>query len=91
MSMMMAVAEPAELKKFSGMQRAAALMLALGKEHGAPIWTQLTVEEIKDLSSCIAQLGRGSGSGTSLVPHWRQKVSPPSRGELHVGQSATAS
>ena len=58
MSMMMPIAEPAELKKFSGMQRAGALMLALGKEHGAPIWTQLTVEEIKDLSSCIAQLGR---------------------------------
>ena len=58
MSMMMPIAEPAELKKFTGMQRAGALMLALGKEHGAPIWTQLTVEEIKDLSSCIAQLGR---------------------------------
>jgi len=58
MSMMMAIAEPAELKKFSGIQRAAALMLALGKEHGAPIWMQLTVEEVKDLSSCIAQLGR---------------------------------
>ena len=30
------VGEPPELKKFSGPQRAAALMLALGKEHGAP-------------------------------------------------------
>jgi hypothetical protein len=39
----------------------------------------------------IAQLRRGSGSGTSLVPHWRQKVSPPASGELHVGQSGTAS
>jgi flagellar motor switch protein FliG len=52
------IAEPPELKKFSGIQRAAMLMLALGKEHGAAIWEQLSTEEIKDLSSAIAQLGR---------------------------------
>jgi flagellar motor switch protein FliG len=55
---MLAVTKPAELKKYTGTQRAAALMLALGKEHGAPIWEQLSVEEIKELSSAIAQLGR---------------------------------
>ncbi len=54
----MTLGEPPELKRFSGMQRAAALMLALGKDHGAPIWEQLSVEEIKELSSCISQLGR---------------------------------
>ncbi len=58
MNAMTTVGEPPELKKFSGMQRAAALMLALGKEHGAPIWEQLSVDEIKELSSCISQLGR---------------------------------
>lgn len=58
MSVMGPVAEPVELKKFSGLQRAAALMLALGRDHGAPIWEQLTTEEIKELSACIAQLGR---------------------------------
>ena len=52
------VGEPPELKKFSGPQRAAALMLALGKEHGAPIWDQLSTDEIKELSSTIAGLGR---------------------------------
>jgi len=52
------VGEPPELKKFSGPQRAAALMLALGKEHGAPIWDQLSTDEIKELSSTIAALGR---------------------------------
>ena len=52
------VGEPPELKKFSGRQRAAALMLALGEEHGAPIWEQLTTEEVKELSASIAQLGR---------------------------------
>lgn len=58
MSLMEPIAEPPELKKYSGPQRAAALMLALGKEHGAPIWEQLSVDEIKELSSSISQLGR---------------------------------
>src|SRR5262249_22736870 len=44
--------------KYSGMQRAAALMLALGRDHGGPIWEQLSTEEIKELSSCISNLGR---------------------------------
>lgn len=58
MTMMATIGEPPEMKKFSGPQRAAALMLALGKEHGAPIWEQLSNEEVKELSSTIAQLGR---------------------------------
>ncbi|MBU3078679.1 flagellar motor switch protein FliG [Sphingomonas quercus] len=58
MNAMTQIGEPPELKKFSGLQRAAALMLALGQEHGAPIWQQLTTEEIRELSSAIAQLGR---------------------------------
>ena len=58
MNMMATVGEPPEMKKFSGPQRAAALMLALGKEHGAPIWEHLSSEEVKELSSTIAQLGR---------------------------------
>jgi len=58
MTAMAPLAEPAELKKYSGPQRAAALMLALGREHGAPIWDQLSTDEIKELSSTIAGLGR---------------------------------
>ncbi|WP_188054519.1 flagellar motor switch protein FliG [Sphingosinithalassobacter sp. CS137] len=58
MTVMTPVAEPPELKRFSGPQRAAALMLALGKDHGAPIWEQLSVDEIKELSGVIAGLGR---------------------------------
>ncbi|WP_408640630.1 flagellar motor switch protein FliG [Allosphingosinicella deserti] len=52
------IAEPPELKRYSGLQRAAMLMLALGQEHGASIWEQLSTDEIKELSSAIAQLGR---------------------------------
>lgn len=58
MNLMTSIAEPPELKRFTGPQRAAALMLALGKDHGAPIWDQLTNEEIKELSATIAGLGR---------------------------------
>lgn len=58
MNMMAQIGEPPELKRYSGAQRAAALMLALGKEQGAPIWDQLSVDEIKELSSTIAGLGR---------------------------------
>lgn len=58
MTVMQAVGEPPELKKYSGPQRAAVLMLALGKEHGGPIWDQLSTDEIKELSANIAQLGR---------------------------------
>jgi flagellar motor switch protein FliG len=55
---MQPMVEPSELKKFSGMQRAAALMLALGKENGAQIWQQLGLDEVKELSTAMAQLGR---------------------------------
>jgi flagellar motor switch protein FliG len=58
MSLMAPIAEPPELKRYNGHQRAAALMLALGRDHGAPIWEQLSTEEIKELSSTISSLGR---------------------------------
>ena len=45
MNMQTTVGEPPELKKFSGIERAAALMLALGKDFGAPIWEQLSIDE----------------------------------------------
>ena len=53
-----AVAEPPELKKLSGPQRAAALLLVLGRDHGGPIWESLSTEEVKELSSAMSQLGR---------------------------------
>jgi flagellar motor switch protein FliG len=56
--LMAPVAEPVELKRFSQRERAAALMLALGQDYGAPIWEQLSVEEMKELSAAMSQLGR---------------------------------
>lgn len=56
--LMAPVGEPAELKRFSSRERAAALMLAVGQDYGAPIWEQLSVEEMKELSAAMSQLGR---------------------------------
>jgi flagellar motor switch protein FliG len=55
MSLMAPIAEPVELKKYSGPQRAAALMLALGKEHGgSDLGTAYPPTKIKELSATIA-------------------------------------
>ena len=40
-----------------GPQRAAALLLMLGEEEGAPIWQMLEEEEIKKVSHAMVQLG----------------------------------
>ncbi|MEE7504507.1 flagellar motor switch protein FliG [Methylobacterium sp. C33D] len=40
-----------------GPQRAAALLLMLGEEEGAPIWQALEEEEIKKVSAAMVQLG----------------------------------
>jgi len=56
--MKLPLAEPPELRKLTGIQRAAALMLALGEEGGKPIWEQLAEDEVKELSAAIASLGR---------------------------------
>jgi flagellar motor switch protein FliG len=51
-----------ELKRLTGLERAAVLMLALGRDHGEAIWSQLTEDEIKELSAAMAKLGRVSAS-----------------------------
>ena len=46
-----------EIQRLSGLERAAILMLALGREHGEAIWSQLSEDEIKELSAAMAKLG----------------------------------
>jgi flagellar motor switch protein FliG len=55
------VADP-DIQRLSGLERAAVLMLALGREHGEAIWAQLTEDEIKELSSAMAKLGTVSAA-----------------------------
>lgn len=81
-------AEPPELKKFNGLQKSAALLLVLGKEHGAPIWQQLSVDEVKELSSAMSQLGRLPASVVEhLLVQFTSEVS--SMASLHGSYETT--
>ena len=51
-----------DLKQLSGPERAAVLMLALGDEHGAPVWKTLDDEEVKEVSQIMATLGTVSST-----------------------------
>ena len=53
----MAAPTKEDLRSLSGPQKAAIMMLALGDEHGAPIWQLLADEEIKEISQTMANLG----------------------------------
>lgn len=80
--MAVTTAVPMELKRYSGVERAATLMLVLGEEYGGPIWEQLTVEEIKELSAAISQLGKvPSALAEQLLVLFSSEVS--SMGALH--------
>lgn len=81
-------AEPPELKKFKGLQRAAALLLVLGKDHGGPIWQQLSVEEVKELSAAMSELGRLPASVVEhLLVQFTSEVS--SMASLHGSYETT--
>lgn len=49
--------EPAEPVPSPGVERAAALMIALGREHGGAIWAHLGNDEARTLRAAIARLG----------------------------------
>jgi flagellar motor switch protein FliG len=48
---------PLEQGQMTGKQRAAAIMMALGQNFGRPIWEMLTDDEVKELSTTMANLG----------------------------------
>ncbi len=43
--------------RMSGIEKAATLMMALGNTYGADIWSQLSDEEVKELSGAMSSLG----------------------------------
>jgi flagellar motor switch protein FliG len=53
--------------ELTGPQKAATLMLALGEEHSAKIFTRLHEDEIRDLSLAMAALGSVSAGTVELV------------------------
>lgn len=46
-----------DISALSGPERAAVLLLTLGEEHGAPIWTALDDDEVKEVSQVMSNLG----------------------------------
>ncbi|TNE66704.1 MAG: flagellar motor switch protein FliG [Alphaproteobacteria bacterium] len=60
----------------SGSQKAAAFMLAIGEEHGRPIWQSLSEDEIKELSQHMSNLGSvAAGAVEDLFIEFASKVS----------------
>jgi flagellar motor switch protein FliG len=49
--------ENAGVRRLSGPERAAVLMLALGEQHGAKIWSMLDDDELRTLSIVMSTLG----------------------------------
>ena len=47
-----------DTRTLSGPEKAAVLMLALGEDHGAPLWRLMDDDEIKEISAAMANLGR---------------------------------
>lgn len=46
-----------EERELVGVERAAVLLLALGEEHGKPVWERLDEIEVRQISSALAKLG----------------------------------
>ena len=44
-------------RTLTGLERAAAIMLALGEGYGAPVWAELDELEVRELSAAMAALG----------------------------------
>lgn len=57
MSEGLVVGDDADQRTLSGDEKAAVLLLALGPDHGAPIWGELDEEEIRQLSRAMVRLG----------------------------------
>ncbi len=46
-----------DVRKLSGPERAAVLLLSLGEEHGKPLWAMLDDDELKEISQIMSNLG----------------------------------
>ena len=51
-----------DIRALTGAERAAVIMLSLGEEHSAKIWSMMDEEEIKEVSQVMSNLGSVSSS-----------------------------
>src|ERR1700755_1164131 len=51
-----------DVRSLSGAERAAIIMLSLGEDHSAKIWSMMDEEEVKEISQVMSNLGSVSSS-----------------------------
>ena len=56
-----------DLRSLSGAERAAIIMLSLGEDHSAKIWSMMDEEEIKEVSQVMSNLGSVSSKDRKSV------------------------
>ena len=77
-----------DYRSLTGPEKAAILLLSLGEELGAPVWTALDDDEIKELSTVMASLGNiASGLVERLFVEFAGQLS--STGSLYGSYDST--
>lgn len=58
-----------DLRNIDGTEKAAIVMLALGDEHGLPLWRLMDEEEIREVSQAMSNLGQVSSDTVESLLH----------------------
>src|ERR1700680_1397228 len=75
-------------RKLTGPERAAVLMLALGQQYGANIWSQLDDDELREISVVMSTLGTiEAGSVEGLLLEFVSRMSASDRKSVAEGKS----
>jgi len=56
-----------DVRALSGAERAAVIMLSLGEDHSAKLWSMMDEEEVKEISQVMSNLGAVSSSVTEKL------------------------
>src|SRR6478752_895930 len=56
-----------DVRSLSGAERAAIIMLSLGEEHSAKLWSMMDEEEVKEISQVMSNLGSISSNVTEKL------------------------
>ncbi|MBN9553316.1 MAG: flagellar motor switch protein FliG, partial [Alphaproteobacteria bacterium] len=56
-----------DVRSLSGAERAAIVMLSLGEEHSAKLWSMMDEEEVKEISQVMSNLGAISSNVTEKL------------------------
>src|ERR1700759_5478806 len=56
-----------DVRSLSGAERAAVIMLSLGEDHSAKLWSMMDEEEVKEISQVMSNLGAVSSNVTEKL------------------------